>query len=159
MRKGGEAPLAGGADGTSRASGVGWRGTCVGVGGTVPAPAFPPGKRERGIRFLAAAGDLISAEADVCSSLAHPRPRRLASLTLYGPAANQSFPKFAGVIHLRRASIRTLNDLHTGCMLEFDLKPRSVTTVTDLGCWVLPSLSRSLSDLASISSHPNKGCG
>src|SRR6266550_2571765 len=90
MRKGGEAPLAGGADGTSRASGVGWRGTCVGVGGTVPAPAFPPGKRERGIRFLAAAGDLISAEADVCSSLAHPRPRRLASLTLYGPAANQS---------------------------------------------------------------------
>ena len=123
MRKGGEAPLAGGADGTSRASGVGWRGTCVGVGGTVPASAFPPGKRERGIRFLAAAGDLISAEADVCSSLDHPRPRRLASLTLYGPAANQSFPKFAGVIHLRRASIRTLNDLHTGCMLEFDLCP------------------------------------
>jgi hypothetical protein len=41
-------------------------------------------------------------------------------------------------------------------MLEFDLKPRSITTVTDLGCGVLPSLLRSLSDRASISSHPNK---
>jgi len=34
--------------------------------------------------------------------------------------------------------------------------PRSVTTVTDLGCWALPSLLRSLLDLAVISSHPNK---
>ena len=28
--------------------------------------------------------------------------------------------------------------------------------MTDLGCWALPSLLRSLLDLAVISSHPNK---
>ena len=32
------------------------------------------------------------------------------------------------------------------CKLGFDLKPRSITTVTDLGCWVLPSTRRSLKD-------------
>ena len=41
-------------------------------------------------------------------------------------------------------------------MLGSDLKPRSITTVTDLGCWVLPSTWRSLKDHRVIRSHPNK---
>jgi hypothetical protein len=31
-----------------RASGFGWRGTCSGVGGTIPAPAFPLGETGKG---------------------------------------------------------------------------------------------------------------
>jgi len=43
-----------------------------------------------------------------------------------------------------RASIRTLNGpLWARCKLGSDVKPRSVTMVTDLGCWVLPSNERS----------------
>src|SRR5215472_19108032 len=58
---------------------------------------------------------------------------------------------------LCRASIRTLNGPHWArCMLGSDLKPRSITTVTDLGCWVLPSCRRSLKDQAAERSHPNK---
>ena len=46
---------------------------------------------------------------------------------------------------LCRASIRTLNGPRWArCMLGSDLKPRSITTVTDLGCWGLLSLRRSL---------------
>ena len=56
-----------------------------------------------------------------------------------------------------RASIRTLNGPHWAwCKLGSDLKPRSITTVTDLGCWVLPSCRRSLKDQAAERSHPNK---
>jgi hypothetical protein len=41
---------------------------------------------------------------------------------------------------LCRASIRTLSGPRWArCKLGSDLKPRSITTVTDLGCWVLPS--------------------
>ena len=48
---------------------------------------------------------------------------------------------------LCRASIRTLNGPRWArCKLGSDLKPRSITTVTDLGCWVLPSTPRSLKD-------------
>jgi len=47
-RKGGEAPLAGGAAARGRASGFGWRGTCSGVGGTFPAPALPLGETGKG---------------------------------------------------------------------------------------------------------------
>ena len=50
----------------------------------------------------------------------------------------------AGSTHICRASIRTLNGpLWARCKLGSDLKPRSVTIGTDLGCWVLPSLERS----------------
>ena len=46
-----------------------------------------------------------------------------------------------------RASIRTLNGPRWArCKLGSDLKPRSITNVTDLGCWVLPSAARSLKD-------------
>jgi hypothetical protein len=38
MRKGGEAPLAGGAESTSRTSGVGWHGSCPRRGGKRPRP-------------------------------------------------------------------------------------------------------------------------
>ena len=56
-----------------------------------------------------------------------------------------------------RASIRTLNGPRWArCKLGSDLKPRSITTVTDLGCWVLPSTVRSLKDRVSERSHPNK---
>jgi hypothetical protein len=56
-----------------------------------------------------------------------------------------------------RASIRTLNGPRWArCKLGSDLKPRSITTVTDLGCWVLPSKARSLKDHSFKRSHPNK---
>jgi hypothetical protein len=56
-----------------------------------------------------------------------------------------------------RASIRTLNGPRWArCKLGSDLKPRSITTVTDLGCWVLPSTARSLKDRVFGRSHPNK---
>ena len=58
---------------------------------------------------------------------------------------------------LCRASIRTLNGPRWArCKLGSDLKPRSITTVTDLGCWVLPSKKRSLKDHGTERSHPNK---
>jgi len=43
-----------------RASVFCWRAACSGVGGTYPAPACPWGKRERGMKFLAAAGYFLS---------------------------------------------------------------------------------------------------
>src|SRR6516165_7542962 len=42
------------------------------------------------------------------------------------------------------------------CKLGSDLKPRSITMVMDLGCWVLPSRVRSLKDHRTLRSHPNK---
>ena len=47
-RKGGESPSCGGSRSRGRASVVGWRGTCRGVGGTFPAPAFPLGETGKG---------------------------------------------------------------------------------------------------------------
>jgi len=43
-----------------------------------------------------------------------------------------------------------------GATLGSDLKPRPITVVMDLGCWVLPSNRRSLKDQPVIRSHPNK---
>ena len=52
---------------------------------------------------------------------------------------------------LCRASIRTLNGPQWArCMLGSDLKPRSITTVTDLGCWVLLSWRRSLLRISGV---------
>ena len=61
---------------------------------------------------------------------------------------------------LCRASIRTLNGPHWArCKLGSDLKPRSITTVTDLGCWVLPSCERSLKDQSYQTQSPEQGGG
>jgi hypothetical protein len=58
---------------------------------------------------------------------------------------------------LCRVSIRTLNDPPWArYMLRSDFKPRSVTIVKDLGCWVLPSSYRSWMDQPTMRSHPNK---
>jgi hypothetical protein len=58
---------------------------------------------------------------------------------------------------LCRASIRTLNGPRWArCMLGSDLKPRSITTVTDLG-WVLPSCERSLKDQSYQTQSPEQG--
>ena len=67
------------------------------------------------------------------------------------------FPRSLAHPLLCRASIRTLHGPHWArCKLGSDLKPRSITTVMDLGCWVLPSTVRSLKDRVSERSHPNK---
>jgi hypothetical protein len=44
-------------------------------------------------------------------------------------------------------------------MLGSDLKPGSITTVTDLGCWVLPSCERSLKDQSYQTQSPEQGGG
>jgi len=113
MRKGGEAPLAGGAAGTSRASGVGWRGPCCGVGGTIPAPAFPHGETGKGIKFLAAAGDFDFAATlwppiMLCSSIAPSSRRARAGERSAHACGSSIIPESAGIIHIGRASIRTL---------------------------------------------------
>jgi hypothetical protein len=108
-----------------------------GVGGTIPAPACPWGKRERGIRFLAAAGHFGR-----CST------RRSA------------FRKSIAATTRCRASIRTLNEpLWARCMLRSDFKPRSFTNGTNLGCWVLPSSYRSLDGPTDNTQSPEQGGG
>src|SRR5262249_30985970 len=93
--------------------------------------------------------------------------RVLALLPLFSPLAlptyksisrsDQLSTSLAGATHRCRASIRTLQGHEAArCQLGSDLKPRSITKVTDLGCWVLPSMRRSLKDQRVQRSHPNK---
>jgi hypothetical protein len=61
---------------------------------------------------------------------------------------------------LCRASIRTLHGPAMGpVQVGSDLRPRSITTVTDLGCWVLPSCGRSLKDQSYQTQSPEQGGG
>src|SRR5215472_11589948 len=60
MHKGAAALLWGEPAASRRDSVFCWRAACFRRGGNHPAPACPWGKRERGIRFLAAAGQFLS---------------------------------------------------------------------------------------------------
>ena len=137
-----ETPLAGGAAAPMRASAFCWRAACQRLGGNPPAPAFPRrGKRERGRSdFLAAAGIRARSTTTFLS---------IVITNLYAQSARSASQKSCWPRHplLCRASIRTLHGpCWARCILGSDLKPRSITTVTDLGCWVLPSFRRSLKD-------------
>jgi hypothetical protein len=61
---------------------------------------------------------------------------------------------------LCRASIRTLHGPAMGpVQVGSDLRPRPITTVTNLGCWVLPSCGRSLKDQSYQTQSPEQGGG
>ena len=93
-----------------------------------------------------------------CELTLLPRFSPLRSPNLYVDPLVPLSRNLAGTTHsFCRASIRTLDGPHWArCKLGSDLKPRSITTVTDLDCWVLPSGRRSLKDRVVVRSHPNK---
>jgi hypothetical protein len=67
-------------------------------------------------------------------------------------SARSAFPKFCWRHPLLcRAFYPDSHGPHWArCMLGSDLKPRSITTVTDLGCWVLLFLRRSLLRISGV---------
>ena len=140
--------------GTQRASGV---------GGTRP-PRLSPGKRDRGSSDFLAAGSSrwCGADGRRAGGICARSSSTFLSITitkLIGRSARSTLSQKSCWLHplLCRASIRTLNGPHWArCKLGSDLKPRSITTVTDLDCWVLPSGRRSLKDRVVVRSHPNK---
>ena len=144
-------PLAGGAAAPMRASAFCWRAACQRLGGNPPTPAFPRrGKRERGRSdFLAAAG--IRARSTTT-------PLSIMITNLYVDPLVPAFPKscWCHPTPLPCFYPHSHGPHWARCMLGSDLKPWSITTVTDLGCWVLPSCGRSLKDQATKRSHPNK---
>jgi hypothetical protein len=148
-----ETPLAGGAAASMCASAFCWRAACQRRGGNPPAPAFPRrGKRERGSSTFTAAGSSSLRGADgrhaadlVCA--------RSSATFLSIPITNINSILSISVTEVLapptpcRASIRTLNGPQWArCKLGSDLKPRSITKMTHLGCWALPSRRRSLKD-------------
>ena len=136
-----------------------WHTACQRRGGNPPAHAFPWGKRERGCSdFLVAAGSSRWQSANVghaagllcarCSSM-------FLSITitkLVGRSARSAFPEvlLAPPTPLPCFYPHSHGPQWARCMLGSDLKPRSITTVTDLGCWVLPSLRRSLLRISGV---------
>jgi hypothetical protein len=161
-----ETPLAGGAAASMCASAFCWRTACQRRGGNPPAPAFPRrGKRERGSSdFLAAAGSSRwrSANAGHAAGLLCARSSStFLSITITKPIGRSARSAFPEVLLAPPTPLPCFYPHSHGpqwarCMLGSDLKPRSITTVTDLGCWVLPSTRRSLEDQPVIRSHPNK---
>jgi hypothetical protein len=167
MAQGGEALLRAEPAASMRASAVCWRAACVRRGGNPPAacvrrggnppaPAFPRrGKRERGnqssllpqaVLFCADCVDAISC-AVYQSFFPDNLPLLKTSLTNVVDPLLTSVPDICR--HLLLAVL--LSALSRGrpwarCILRSDLRPRSVTVVMDLGCWVLPSRRRSLKD-------------
>jgi hypothetical protein len=158
MRKGGsaerfETPLAGGAAALMCASAFCWHTSCQRRGGNPPAHAFPWGKRERGCSdFLVAAGSSRWQSANVghaAGLLCARSSSMFLSITitkLVGRSARSAFPEvlLAPPTPLPCFYPHSHGPQWARCMLGSDLKPRSITTVTDLGCWVLPSCERSL---------------
>jgi hypothetical protein len=141
-----------------------WHTACQRRGGNPPAHAFPWGKRERGIRFLAAtvSSRWRSASVGHAPGLLCARSSSMfLSITitkLVGRSARSAFPEvlLAPPTPLPCFYPHSHGPQWARCMLGSDLKPRSITTVTDLGCWVLPSTRRSLKDHGVQRSHPNK---
>ena len=90
-----------------------------------------------------------------------PRFSPLRSPNLYVDSLVPLSRNLTGTTHsFCRASIRTLHGPHWArCKLGSDLKPRSITTVTDLGCWVLPSCGRSFEDQSYQTQSPEQGGG
>ena len=116
-----------------------------GVGGYPPAPACPLGETGKGDQIPRCRRPFWSREN------VHLFPR---ALIIRRPA---SWKLLLPPPLLCRASIRTPDGPPWArCMLRSDFKPRSVTPVKDLGCWVLPSSYRSWMDQPIMRSHPNK---
>jgi len=96
-----------------RASAVGWRGTCRGVGGTFPAPAFPLGETGKGDsiprcrrQFDVApivCTPLLSYVRFYASSLSDDVTNQYVELSISFPEVSPAPPTAC------RASIRTLN--------------------------------------------------
>ena len=113
MAQGGRKPLLRGSRSMGRASVVGWRGTCRGVGEHLPPRLSPWGKRERGIRFHAAAGSSMLRRLyahrcfPMCCSMHLHSPMTVTNLYV---ELSISFPEVSPApTHRCRASIRTLN--------------------------------------------------
>ena len=138
-------------------------------GGNPPAPAFPQrGKRERGSSdFLAAAGSSRSRTANAghpAGLLCARSSSTFLSIPIPQPICRSRSFRFPEVLlrHplLCRASIRTLIGPHWArCKLGSDLKPRSITTVTDLGCWGAAIYSAISGGSARNTQSPEQGGG
>jgi hypothetical protein len=128
-----------------RASAFCWRAACQRLGGNPPTPAFPRrGKRERGRSdFLAAAGIRARSTTTLLSIMI---------TNLYVDPLVPAFPKscWCHPTPLPCFYPHSHGPHWARCMLGSDLKPRSITSVTDLGCWVLPSLRRSLLRISGV---------
>jgi hypothetical protein len=146
--------------GVQRASAFCWRAACQRLGGNPPAPAFPRrGKRERGCSdFLVAAGSSRWHSANVGEAaglLCARSSSTFLSITITKPIGRSARSAFPEVLQAPPTPLPCFYPHSDGphwarCMLGSDLKPRSITTVTDLGCWVLPSLRRSLLRISGV---------
>jgi hypothetical protein len=151
-----------------RASAFCWRAACQRCGGNPPAPAFPRRGKRGSSDFLAAAGS--SSLAPIAGTpTGTVRTRSTTTLpsilitnlyvnaldplsrSLAGRASSTPLPCFYPHSQMGRAGARW--------KLGFDLKPRSITTVTDLSCWVLPSCERSPKDQSYQTQSPEQGGG
>jgi hypothetical protein len=75
-------------------------------------------------------------------------------------ALGQLFRSLAGATHCLPCFYPHSNGPRWArCKLGSDLKPRSITIVTDLGCWVLPSLRRSFERSSDNTQSPEQGGG
>ena len=163
-----ETPLAGGVAAVMCASAFCWHTACQRRGGNPPAHAFPWGKRERGCSdFLAAAGSSRwhSASAGHAAGLLCARSSStFLSITITKPIGRSARSAFPEVLLAPPTPLPCFYPHSHGphwarCKLGSDLKPRSITTVTDLGCWVLPSCERSLKDQSYQTQSPEQGGG
>jgi hypothetical protein len=161
-----ETPLAGGAAASMCASAFCWHTACPAAwGGTRPPRLSPGGNGKGGVQTS------LLPQAVRAGVVGMPGTRLvycvLALLPRFSPLRSPTYMSIRSIRFSRslasatpllcRASIRTLSRPRLArCKLGSDLKPRSITTVTDLGCWVLPSCGRSLKDQADFRSHPNK---
>jgi hypothetical protein len=119
-----------------------WRTACQRRGGNPPAPAFPRGNGKGGDQtsllpqaVRAGVVRMPGTRLVYCVLALLPRFSPLRSPT-YMSIRSIRFPEVL-LAHplICRASIRTLHGPHWArCKLGSDLKPRSITTVTDLGC-------------------------
>jgi hypothetical protein len=146
-----------------------WHTACQRRGGNPPAPAFPRrGKRERGRSFLAAAGSSRWRGADgrragrVCAR----STITFLSITITKPYGSIRSFRFPEVLLAPPTPLpcfyphSQMGRKWARCKLGSDLKPRPVTMmVTDLGCWVLPSLRRSLKGSVGQTQSPEHGGG
>jgi hypothetical protein len=162
-----ETPLAGGAAASMCASAFCWHTACQRRGGNPPAPAFPRrGKRERGSsNFLAAAGSSrwrSTNAGHVAGLLCARSSSTFLSITITKPIGRSARSAFPEVLLAPPTPLPCFYPHSHGphwarCKLGSDLKPRSITTVTDLGCWVLPSCERSLKDQSYQTQSPEQG--
>jgi hypothetical protein len=165
-----ETPLVGGAAAPMRASAFCWRAACQRLGGNPPAPAFPQrGKRERGSSdFLAAAGTSRwrSENARHAAGLLCARSSStFLSITITKPIGQSRSFRFlrslAGATHSFAVLLSALSLGRTGPGASWGpiLSPGPSPRVTNLGCWVLPSVKRSFEGSCRYTQSPEQGGG